>query len=214
MALGAVLGVLSVGGMAADLRIGVSADITSLDPHQINIAPNNNALWHVFEALTQVDADARLAPGLAESWRAVDATTWEFKLRHGVKFHDGAEFAADDVLASIARARRMEQSGGQFAGFVKAIKEAKMVDAHTLRFTTGKPYAMLPYDLNSIFIISRKAAQAGTEDFNSGKFSIGTGPFKLASFKRGDRVDLTRNDAWWGVKPAWDKVSLPRAINH
>ena len=208
MALGAILGALSLGSTAADLRIGISADITSLDPHHVNIAPNNNAMWHMFEALTHVDADARIAPGLAESWRAVDATTWEFKLRRGVKFHDGSDFAAEDVLASIARARRMEQSGGQFASFVKAIKDAKAVDPHTLRFTTATPYAMLPYDLNSIFIVSRKQAQAATEDFNNGKAAIGTGPFKLASFKRGDRVEFARNEAYWGARPAWDKATL------
>ena len=193
---------------AAELRVGLAADITSLDPHHTNIAPNNNALWHMFEALTAVDADTRLVPGLAESWRAVDPTTWEFKLRRGVKFHDGSEFNAEDVLASIDRARRMEAAGGQFAGFVKPIKTARAVDPHTLRFTTEKPYAMLPYDLNSVFIISRKHAQAPTEDFNSGKAEIGTGPFKLVAFKRGDRVELARNDVYWGAKPAWDKVSL------
>ena len=208
MALGAILGAFSFCGSAADLRIGVSADITSLDPHHINIAPNNNALWHVFDALTHVDADARLVPGLAESWRAVDATTWEFKLRRNVKFHDGSNLTADDVLASIERARRLEATGGQFGSFVKAIKEAREVDPHTLRFTTEKPYAMLPYDLNSIFIIARKAVAATTEDFNSGKATVGTGPFKLAAFKRGDRVELARNDAYWGAKPAWDKVTL------
>ena len=207
-ALGAAFSIFSLCSVGAELRIGVSADITSLDPHHTNIAPNNNALWHMFEALTHVDADARLTPGLAESWRAVDGTTWEFKLRRGVKFHDGADFSADDVLAAIERARRMEASGGQFAGFVKAIKESKAVDPHTLRFTTEKPYAMLPYDLNSLFIISRKAAAAATEDFNTGKAAIGTGPFKLASFKRGDRVEFTRNDAYWGAKPAWDKATL------
>ena len=208
LALGAILGVTSICTQGADLRIGVSADITSLDPHLTNIAPNNNAAWHVFEALTHVDADARLIPGLAESWRAVDATTWEFKLRRGVKFHDGADFTADDVTASIDRAKRMESSGGQFAGFVKPVKQARAVDAHTLRFTTDKPYAMLPYDLNSLFIVSRKAAQAATEDFNNAKLAIGTGPFKLAAFKRGDRVEFTRNDAYWGAKPAWDKALL------
>ena len=139
MALGAILGAFSLCINAADLRIGVSADITSLDPHHVNIAPNNNALWHVFDALTHVDADARLVPGLAESWRAIDATTWEFKLRRGVKFQDGGAFSAENVLASIERARRLEATGGQFGSFVKAIKDAKAVDTHTLRFTTEKP---------------------------------------------------------------------------
>src|SRR5262245_10491413 len=71
---------------AADLRIGMSADVTSIDPHFVNITPNNNVAWHIFEALTHVDEDVRLVPGLAESWRPVGPTTWEFKLRKGVRF--------------------------------------------------------------------------------------------------------------------------------
>jgi len=193
---------------AAELRIGVAADITSLDPHHINIGSNSSALWHFYDALTHVNADARLIPGLAESWRAVDATTWEFKLRKGVKFHDGSAFTADDVIASIERARAMEKSGGQFAGFTKAITAMQAVDANTIRFKTAGPYALLPYDLVSIFIISRKMQSATSEDFNAGKFSGGTGNFKLSAFKRGDRVEMVRNEAYWGGAPPWDKVSL------
>src|SRR3972149_6655000 len=81
---------------AADLSIAVSADITSLDPHYLAAQPNINIGWHVFDALTHVDERTRLIPGLAVSWRAVDATTWEFKLRKGVKFHDGSELTAED----------------------------------------------------------------------------------------------------------------------
>ena len=63
--------------------------------------------------------------------------------------------------------------------------------------------------MSSIFIVSKKAAQnAATEDFNSGRALVGTGPFKFAAFARGDRVDMTRNDHYWGDKPAWDKVSM------
>ena len=87
---------------AAELRVGVAADVTSMDPHFLNIQPNNNIGWQVFDALTHVDADARLTPGLAVSWRAVNPTTWEFKLRHGVRFHDGAELTAADVVFSVS----------------------------------------------------------------------------------------------------------------
>ena len=79
------------GARAADLRIGMSADVTSIDPHFVNITPNNNVAWHIFEALTHVDENVRLVPGLAESWRPVDPTTWEFKLRKGVRFSDGSD---------------------------------------------------------------------------------------------------------------------------
>ncbi len=199
--------------IAADLRIGLAADVTSIDPHQVNIAPNNAVAWHVFDALTHVDADTRLVPGLATSWRAIDGTTWEFKLRRGVKFHDGSDFSAEDVVFSMDRAAELGARGGQFAQFVKPIVSKQIVDPFTIRFKTATPYAMVPYDLNSIYIVSRKAAAgAGTEDFNSGKAAIGTGPFRLAAFKRGDRVELLRNDAYWGSADAkgtaWDKVSL------
>ena len=197
------------------LRIGLAADVTSLDPHHINIGSNNNALWHFFDALTHVNADARLMPGLAESWKATDKTTWEFRLRRGVRFHDGTELTPDDVIASIERARASEKAGGQFGAFTKAIVEMKVVKPNGVVFRTATPYAMLPYDLNSIFIISRKALAATTEDFNAARVSAdgtpaisGTGPYKLAAFKRGDRVEMTRNDAYWGTKPGFEKVTL------
>jgi peptide/nickel transport system substrate-binding protein len=204
LALGLLAG---VSAHAADLRIALAADITSVDPHFANIAPNNNIGWHVFDALTHVDENARLIPGLALSWRAIDGTTWEFKLRRGVKYHDGGDFRAEDVVFSIERAAKLPN--GQFAGFVQRIVAKQIVDAYKLRLKTATPYAMLPQDLNSIFIVSRKAAAgATTEDFNSGKAMVGTGPFKFVAFRRGERVDVARNDAWWGGAPAWDKVTF------
>ena len=87
----------------ASLRIAMAAEVTSIDPHALNIAPNNEVAWHIFDALTHVDEHARLVPGLAVAWRAVDTTTWEFELRRGVRFHDGSAFGARDVVASLER---------------------------------------------------------------------------------------------------------------
>jgi peptide/nickel transport system substrate-binding protein len=192
---------------AADLRIGMSADVTSIDPHFVNITPNNNVAWHIFEALTHVDEDVRLAPGLAESWRPIEPTIWEFKLRKGVRFSDGSELTAEDVAFSIDRPATLTGSPGPFTTFTRPIVGKEIVDRHTIRLRTATPYAMVPYDLNSVFIVSKKAATgASTEDFNTGKAAIGTGPYKLARFARGDRVELVRNDAHGGPKPAWDRV--------
>jgi peptide/nickel transport system substrate-binding protein len=193
----------------AELRIGVAADVTSMDPHFLNLQPNVNVSWHVFDALTHVNEDARLIPGLATSWRAVDPTTWEFRLRRGVKFHDGTDLTADDVVFSIERT--FQVPNGQFRTFTQRIVGKRIVDAHTLRLTTATPYAMVPYDLNSVFIVSRKAAAgARSEDFDSGKAMIGSGPFRFVRFARGDRVELARNDRYWesssGKGGAWEKV--------
>lgn len=190
------------------LRIGMGADVTSLDPHFANIAPNNAVGWHVYDALANVDAETRLVPGLATSWRAVDDLTWEFALRKGVRFHDGSPFDARDVEASVKRALDLGQKGGQFASFVRLITGMQIVDSHTIRFRTATPHAVLPRDLSSIFIVPRSLAGAATDDFNAGKAAVGTGPFRLQSFARGDRIELLRNDAYWGEKPRWERVTL------
>lgn len=194
---------------AADLRIGMAADITSMDPHSVNISPNNNVGWHVFDALVHVDADARIVPGLAESWKAVGPTTWEFKLRRNVKFHDGSALTADDVLFSIERAAKLPN--GQYASFVQRLTETSAPDPYTVRVKTATPYAMVPYDLNSIFIVSKKAAAgASTEDFNAGRAMVGSGPFRFARFARADRVELAKNPGYWGATQGkiaqWDRV--------
>jgi peptide/nickel transport system substrate-binding protein len=106
---------------AAELRIGLAADVSSLDPHYLNIAPNIALSSHLFDTLVAVSADGRLVPGLAASWRTLDATTWEFKLRPGVKFHDGRELTADDVLFSLDRPAALVGSPGPFTSYTRQI---------------------------------------------------------------------------------------------
>ena len=200
---------LSCTAPAADLRIGLSADVTSLDPHFLAAQPNLTVGRHIFDSLTHVDERARLIPGLAESWRALDATTWEFKLRRGVRFHDGTELTAHDVAYSLERPLNIKGSPGSYAAYVRPIVAREIVDAHTLRLKTAAPYGALPDEVNSILIVSRKAAaNATTEDFDAGRALIGTGPYRFVRYARGDRVELARNDDYWGGRPAWDKVSL------
>jgi peptide/nickel transport system substrate-binding protein len=205
LVLAVVMTVVLTAAHAADLRIGIASDVTSLDPHAVNIAPNNNIGWHVFDALVHVDADARIVPGLAESWKAVNPTTWEFRLRRNVKFHDGSPLTADDVLFSLERALKLPN--GQYASFVQRLVERTAPDPYTVRVRTATPYAMVPYDLNSIFIVSRKSAtNASTDDFNTGKAMVGTGPFRFSRFARADRVELEKNAGYWNGVPAWDRV--------
>src|SRR5690606_5290193 len=126
---------------------------------------------------------------------------WEFTLRQGVRFHDGSAFDARDVEFSIRRAAALADKGGQFGGFVRAIAAIEIVDPYTIRFRTPTPHAVLPQDLTSIFIVPRSIGAATTGDFDAARAAIGTGPFRLESFARGDRVKLVRNDAYWGEKP-------------
>src|SRR5574340_1779026 len=92
-----VLALLASAAGAADLAIGIGADVTAIDPHYHNVTPNNNVAAHIFDYLVLRDERQRVVPGLAVSWRTIDPVTWEFKLRRGVKFHDGSDFTAADV---------------------------------------------------------------------------------------------------------------------
>jgi peptide/nickel transport system substrate-binding protein len=196
-------------GLAAELSIALGADVTSIDPHFHNLTPNNNVGGHIFEPLVTKDARGKLTPGLAESWRTVDDLTWEFRLRKGVKFHDGSEFSAADVAFTLDRVPTVPNSPSPFTTYSKQITEKVIVDPHTIRLKTAMPYPLMPNDMGTILIVSGKAAKgASTDDFNSGKAAIGTGPFKFVRWQKGDRIELARHDAYWGPKPAWDKVTF------
>ncbi len=194
--------------LAADLTIGLATDITAIDPHYHNVTPNNSVAFHIFGYLVQRNEKSQLEPGLATEWKTIDPLTWEFKLRHGVKFHDGSDFTAADVVASIERVPAVPNSPSPFTAYTKQIKEIIVVDPYTVRFRTATPYPLMPSDLTQVMIISKSAAKASTDDFNSGKAAIGTGPYKLVRYVKGDRIELVRNDAYWGGKTPWDKVTL------
>src|SRR5438874_8449549 len=194
---------------AADLRIAVAADVTSIDPHFFNLFPNNNIAEHIFDKLVQMDPDSKMIPGLATSWKPIDDRTWEFKLRKGVKFTNGTELTAEDVVFSIDRVPNVPNSPGPFTAYTKAIIAKEIVDPYTIRFKYAAPYPLAPNDLSTIYIVSKKVATgASTEDFNSGKAAIGSGRYKLVKYTSGDRIDLIRNDNYWGEKSPWDNVTF------
>lgn len=190
------------------LSLAVAAPPTTLDPHYHTLSPNNMVAEHFFDKLVGRDAKAQLIPGLAESWKLIDETTWEFKLRKGVKFSNGDEFTAEDVLFTLKRVPNVLNSPGSFAIYMKAITASEVVDPHTIRFRTNGIYPLLPQDLSQIYIISKAVGDnVATGDFNNGKAVIGTGPFRLQSFTPDDRVVMTRNDQYWGEKPDWRQVT-------
>jgi peptide/nickel transport system substrate-binding protein len=194
---------------AADLSLALSADVTSMDPHFHNLTPNNNVGNHVFETLVAKDARGRLTPALAESWRPVDDLTWEFRLRKGVKFHDGSDFTAADVVFSLDRVPTVPNSPSPFTTYMKQITEKQIVDPLTIRFKTAAPYPLMPNDMGTIMIVSARAAKgASTEDFNAGKATIGTGPLRFVRWQKGNRIELARFDGYWGQKAPWDRVTL------
>ncbi len=193
---------------AQELRLGLAAEPTAMDPHFHNLTPNNGLLSHVFERLVETAPDNKLVPGLAESWKVVNDTTWEFKLRPNVKWHDGSPFTAEDVVFTFERAPNVPNSPSSFASAVKG-KTLKVLDPLTIQISTASPHPLMPNDLSNVLIISKKSGTgAKTEDYNSGKAAIGTGPFKFAAYVPGDRVELVANESYWGTKPRWSKLTF------
>ena len=198
---------------AAGIVIGLAADVTAIDPHYHNLTPNNAVAKHLFDYLVARNEKSQLMPGLATEWKAIEPTVWEFKLRRGVKFSDGSEFTAADVVASIERVPKVPNSPSPFTAYTKQITKIDVVDPYTIRFRTAQPYPLMPSDMVQVAIVSKAAANASTEDFNSGKAAIGTGPYRLVRYAKGDRIELVRNDAWWGGRTPWEKVTLRLVTN-
>ncbi len=193
---------------AAELKIGVPAPITTLDPQFYVIGSNSAMARNLFDGLINQGDHQQLEPALATDWRAVDATTWEFHLRPGVKFHDGAPLEAEDVAASLRRVPTIANSPSSFLPYVKAIQAVAVVDPLTVRITTAGPTPLLPNNLSRIAILPRSGEHAPSDAFDKPGGVAGTGPFKLAEYVPGDHVRLVRNDAWWGPKPAWEAVTI------
>jgi peptide/nickel transport system substrate-binding protein len=197
-----------------EVSIGLQAAITSIDPHYHNLSPNNSMLQHIFEPLIKRDANQKLVPALATSWKALDDLTWEFKLRKNVKFHDGSPFTAEDVVFTLKRVPDVPNSPSSFATFTKPIVDVKVVDPHTLVFKTATPHVLLPSDVAAVYIVSKlHGEKANTEAYNSGKAAIGTGPYKFAEYVPNQRVVLKANYGYWGGEEPWDKVTFKILTN-
>jgi len=205
---------------AAEVTIGVASEPSAMDPHYHNLGPNNAMAQHVFDRLVHQDANQNLTPGLAVSWKPVDDTTWEFKLRSGVKFHDGSDFDANDVVFTFDRIPKVPNSPSPFTRYVNNITKTEVVDPLTMRFTTATPRPLLPVELAQVNIMSDSiksdatAESKTTEQLNNGDGTIGTGPYKFVEWVRGDRLVLARNDDYWGEKEPWDKVTFKPLSNN
>ena len=191
---------------AQDLTLGLRAGPDSIDPHWSTLGSQAEALRHVFDTLVGVDENLQLQPALAESWTPIDATTWEFKIRKGVKFHDGSELKAGDVKFSIERIP-VVTGPMSMTIYTKSVDSVEVVDDYTLRVKTKGTAPSLPNDFIRLFVVPASIGmEARNDEFNSGKVAIGTGPYRFVSWEpKGDLV-LERFDDYWGEKPHWARV--------
>jgi len=181
-------------------------DALTLDPMSQNEGPTIAMNGMIYEALVTRDAQLKLQPELAVSWESAP-DGWTFKLREGVKYHDGADFTAEDVAFSIARA---QMPSSDYKEQVKSIVSVKIIDDHTVKLMTDGPNPILPNQLTSLYIMDKGWSEtnnvAAPQDFKAKEetFAVrntnGTGPFKLVSRAPDELTVLARNADWWGDK--------------
>lgn len=190
---------------AQTLRWASQGDLQTADPHSQNESMTNMVNGQVYERLVRRDRSMAIVPSLATEWSNPDPLTWRFKLRPGVKFHDGAPFTADDVVFSINRAKQETSNLRQYAN---AMGTVRRVDDLNVEFKLERPNPIFLQHLDLLWIMNKAWAEKNRVtrplDFKNKEESFaalnanGTGPFVLVSRQPGVKNVYRRNPAWWG----------------
>ncbi len=196
---------LSTAAAAVTVRIATAFDPQTMDPHALALLYHSRVVYQIYESLVTRDEKFKLEPALAESWQAVDAKTWRFKIRQGVTFHDGTPFTVDDAVFSIKRAMT---APSQRSFQMKGVLGTKRIDEQTLEVQLEAPNAVLPEKFIFLPMMSRAWSEKNkvevAQDFNGKQETYavrnanGTGPFMLDRYEPDIRAVLKRNPRWWG----------------
>ena len=172
------------------LRIVMNTEATDISPYGLNL---NNAtrIRNIYEGLVAFDRNLKIIPALAVSWGNLDDTRWEFRLREGVKFHDGTDMTAQDVVNAFEKAKKTTKS--QIKEYISTIKEVSVESGNRIVVTTYSPDPLLLSRLTKVFI--------------SKENNIGTGPYMLDEWIRGNQFSLKAFPEYWGQPPAYPAVS-------
>ncbi|WP_299967240.1 ABC transporter substrate-binding protein [uncultured Roseobacter sp.] len=187
--------------------IGLTSDPSHLYPLAGEELSSNIMYYHLYDPLVKRSADLSFGPGLAESWENVDETTWRFKLREGVTFHNGNTFTADDVVFTVAKARDSIRPD-----LVANIAEIVAVDDLTVEIKTPQPYAVLPNDLAELLILDEEyTTETGDEQMDLKP--MGTGPYKLVEWIKEEKLTLEAFDDYWAGAPEIKSVTFRPITN-
>jgi peptide/nickel transport system substrate-binding protein len=191
------------------LTIAAQSAPTAMDPHFHRSNSNNAVLRHVFDPLVDFDTAGRIVPRLAESWRAVDDLTWEFRLRENLRFHDGTPLEPEDIAFSFARLPQVPNSPGSFASAVRTVASVTAVDPRTVRIATREPTPFLDAELTGR--ADPVAAPARGRDDRRLQQRARHGRHRRLPprlLRAGDRLEVAANPDFWGGRPPWDRVRM------
>jgi len=208
---GLLMAALSAGLLSATavhaqtLRWASQGDPMTMDPHSQNEGLTNSMNQQVYERLVDRDRKLNIVPGLASEWQQTAPLVWRFKLRAGVKFHDGAPFSADDVVFSIKRA---QEPTSQISVYANALGEVVKLDDLTVEFRLKAVNPVFLPHLDALFIMNKawceKHKVSKPQDYKNKEETYaainanGTGPYMLTSRAPGIKTSYKRNPAWWG----------------
>ena len=196
---------VSTHSYAKTIKWSMQGDSLTLDPHAQNEGPTTQVSRQIYEALVTRGLDMSIEPQLATDWKTTDPNTWVFNLRKDVKFSDGTDMTAKDVVFSILRAK---QPTSDFKEYISTISDVKEIDNYTVQVSTSKPNPILLNQLSNIFIMSKKWSidfgatvsqnwDGGEETFSATN-AMGTGPFKITLREPNTKTVFERNSNWWG----------------
>ncbi len=198
----------AVGGAAgpASVVVAQGVDPTTLDPMNHQEAPAANLAGNIFDTLTERDQDLKLVPLLAESYKNVAPTVWEFKLRKGIAFHNGEPFDAESVKFSIERLvdPKLKLRG---ASAYAPLSHVEVVDAHTARIHTKSPWPILDTMMSGSQVSMLPPKYYREKDgAHVAKNPVGTGPYKFVRWVKDDRIELAANEQYWRGAPRVKKL--------
>ena len=192
-------------GYKTTLTWAQGADVTSLDPHQGKETPAVQVNTQIFDTLVTVDPETNeVVPQIAESWEQTDDQTYVFKIREGIKFHDGSDLTAEDVKFSLDRAR----NSAAVSYIVNFIEEVTVDDDHTVTVKTTAPYAPTLRNLAIPFaaIVPKAVVEADENAFILNP--VGSGPYKFVEWNQGDHVTLKAFDDYYAGKPETENLIM------
>jgi peptide/nickel transport system substrate-binding protein len=183
------------------LVISTAYDLPTMDPHMHSVRPMFVVGLHLFDNLVYREPDTRkIVPHLATSWKMIDDLTWEFKLRQGVKFHNGYPFTARDVKFNFDRVLNPDQKSAQRPKHI-SIKSAEVIDDYTIRLHTKSPYPVMLERLANFQMISEKYTKE-KGDAHVALNPVGTGPYKFVSWRKGRELVVEANENYWKGAPS------------
>lgn len=188
------------GASSGTVTIGLTYDVTTLDATMQYDAQTINVYGNIYDTLLRKDQDLNIQPSVAESYKAVDDTTWELKLRKGVKFHNGDDFTADDVKFTIERVLDPKVASPQFSN-ISGYDRVEVVDPSTVRIITKKPFPLVPITLCNLRIVPAKYFQDKGPEYVA-THPVGSGPYKFVEWAKGASLTLEANPSYWNGAPS------------